>query len=273
MIKIVSLIILSLFSLNISFELIASRGVSSMGQENTRSAFDALPVKNTERISQGLPQIVGVEWSGMVTNSGDIILNHDVNVKEATGQDVDIRTLTHQQIEDLDVLQKGYSKPEKFLFMETAFRDYLGKMRIWISVKDHYYSYLEGRSKTAIALIALFEKLAREGLDMTNVLVSSTNMFIVTELANMKIGSPIESQLPEIFFDYSTKPTGLNWALDLLLKSGYLESAYKCRYVALVQSFASEENLMLINSRGYKSILWGGDLKDENLVDFKLIDA
>ncbi len=206
----------------------AHRGIMNEAQENTEDGIVA-------SIQRGVPII---DLDIMVTKSGDIVCNHDENVKEIISphEDLLIQNLSREKIKELviadeltyerngKVFTHKYGKNNKFSFLDEVFDKYIDQIIFWLDIKD-YSSNLSTIDHDA-RIVSRFLKSKLNKLDQ--VMISSTNPFFVIYLAFLA--------KKEGYFNNLT--IGLDYGSDeqvwktLLLKTGIFETKYGFNFIA-----------------------------------------
>lgn len=116
-------------------EVMAAKGCLSQGQENSKEAFDGVDACNRERaLKEGyLPHIGGIAASIIVTNEGIAVCCSDEDLGALTGQNLKMRKLKREQIQNLAIIKNRELKPAPFLLFDEQFlEEYLGKKNLAI---------------------------------------------------------------------------------------------------------------------------------------------
>jgi glycerophosphoryl diester phosphodiesterase len=229
------------------------RGIMSKVQENTDSGIQ-LSIEQKIDI---------IDLDVMVTNNGDIICNHDENVKDYVvgHQDTMIKTLTKDQIRNL-VIDKEvyypsgnikYENTNKFAFLDEVFDKYIDKIIFWIDIKDsNYRPWQAGPCRTAVFLNNFLKTKLNK---LHRVIVSSTNPFVVTALRSLAISDNYYHQLT-IGFDYGMSDSC--W-IGLTFWTSIAERLYNTNYITTGSDKFNQSDVDSCNRRGIKVIYYGNN--------------
>ncbi|MHB1948500.1 MAG: glycerophosphodiester phosphodiesterase family protein [Gammaproteobacteria bacterium] len=245
-------------------------------QENSLDAILAISKWNAEHTIQD--QIKGCEVHVIVTQPNhkkenpSFVCSHDENVEEITGENVDIRYLTREQIEKLKIKKiingMEYDKPRNFAFFEQildGITQGTPSFKIWLGVKDKSYNPLSGKSYTAVEIIKALENWRNYYLKERNIdifqylIVSSTNPAIVDAMNKESKARGLHKQgliIPSDYSDYGLPP--LFWKIFLDQNGGF-ERLYglTANWVCLQNTLINAERIKKYHDQNIKVLGYG----------------
>lgn len=243
-------------------------------QENTLDAILAVKQWNLDHPESPLG---GCEVNVIVTHPKNgaepaFVCSHDDDLQDLTGQKINIRGLSREQIEKLQIKQVlngiDYGKTRNFAFLEQVFaetmKDGAPPFTLWLGIKDKPYNPISGPSYTAIELIKALEKwrayyLKERNIDIFQyIIISSTNPFIVNALDKESKKRGLEKSL-QIFPDYSDYSLPkFTWEI-FLDKNGGFERLFQLtsNWVAFEQPMLTAKRIEMYHNQHKKIIGWG----------------
>jgi len=261
-------------------EIFAPRGITITSpyraQQNTLDAIMAVKRWNLDRKTPK-EHISGVEVHVVVTapaNPSQIafVCSHDENLKDLTGLDIDLRTLSKDAVRDLRISRVldgiDYGRTRPFALFDDVLDAVMVEeppFKIWLGVKDASYRPKQGASHTATELVRALQQwrayyLQVRGVDIfQHILVSSTNPYIVDALDKESKARQLANQL-EILPDYSDFGVHeLTPAMDWFIDHGGFEQLFnlQSRWVSLEDTFISASRIQAYHDKKKKVIGWG----------------
>jgi glycerophosphoryl diester phosphodiesterase len=198
------------------------RGITCEWQENTEDSLRSA-------IRRNVP-IIDIDV--MVTIYGDIVCNHDDNIKDLVidHKDIYIRNLTHQDIETLvmsdtiiyngsDPLIIHYNHTNKWAFLPDLFDRYIDNIIFWLDIKSRQYRLYAPDNTVDVINDFLFRRLSK----MNRIIVTSSNPAVILDLVKAARQKGY-SQLLQIGMDYSMD---LQYWNRFALETGQYEQDYK----------------------------------------------
>lgn len=242
--------------------LILSRGM--IYQPNTEKAFDEV-IKHNNKVGYKQYSILGPNI--MVTEFGDIVLNHDDIVKNGkNNRIVKIRKCTREQINDITISQiidgHDYGSSTKYMFLDQFLDKYLNNYNIFLDIKNRMDSSVssEFTAKILINFLSQYRDRNEKASDnlFNKIYFDSDNPETVKQINKHAINMNIEINSMYDYNDFSIKLCDCFY--DTLFS--IYDYFYPSNYFAFEKRFATQKRIDKYKKNGKKIVVWGFQEED-----------